>query len=192
VTAFVEERLRVGEIELSVLRPGDPEALIDEDAFAEDEFLPYWAEVWPAGLALAQALPARLDDIRIVELGCGLGIPSLVAAARGAHVTATDWAQEAIDLLRENAARNRLSLRAEVADWRAFAGSFELALAADLLYERRNVDPLLELLPILAPEVLIAEPGRPAAAEFLRRAEERWEITDAAERVYRLLLRTIA
>ena len=51
----------VGEVELSLLRPREPEALLDEEAFAEDEFMPYWAELWPAGLALARALPPRLD-----------------------------------------------------------------------------------------------------------------------------------
>ena len=66
-------------------RPASPEALLDEDAFAQDEFMPYWAELWPGGLALAEALPADLTGIRVVELGCGLGVPSLVAAARGAR-----------------------------------------------------------------------------------------------------------
>ena len=176
----------MGEVELTLLRPREPDALIDEDAFADDEFMPYWAELWPAGLALARALPARLDGTRLVELGCGLGVPSLVAAARGAEVTAIDWAAEAIGLLRRNAARNRLALRAEVADWRAFEGSFDLALAADVLYEERNVEPLLALLPRLAPEVLLAEPGRPHAAAFLARAREMWLVEEAGDRVYRL------
>jgi predicted nicotinamide N-methyase len=148
--------------------------------------MPYWAELWPAGVALAAALPERLDGLRIVDLGCGLGIPSLVAAARGASVTAVDWAPEAVALLQENAARNGLALRAEVADWRSFDGSYELALAADVLYEPRNVDALLELLPRLVPEVLLAEPGRPPAEAFFRRARESWAIEPAGERVYRL------
>jgi predicted nicotinamide N-methyase len=183
---FREEAVRVGEVELSLLRPRDPEALLDEDAFAEDEFLPYWAELWPAGLALARALPGRLDGLEVVELGCGLGLPSLVAAARGARVTATDWAKDAIALLEQNAARNGLAIRVELADWRAFKGTFDLALAADVLYERRNVEPLLDLLPALAPLALLAEPGRPAAAEFLDRARERWTVAEVGERVYRL------
>jgi predicted nicotinamide N-methyase len=79
----------VGEVTLSLLRPAAPEALIDEGAFERDEFLPYWAELWPAATALAAALPAQLGGVRVVELGCGLGVPSLVAAARGAEVTAT-------------------------------------------------------------------------------------------------------
>src|SRR5829696_4479039 len=125
---LVEDAFRVGSTALSLLRPRDAEALLDEEAFAEDEFMPYWAELWPAGLALARALPERLDAVRVVELGCGLGVPSLVAAARGAEVTAIDWAPEAIELLRRSAARNGPQLDARVADWRSFGGDYELAL----------------------------------------------------------------
>ena len=128
--AVVAEIVRVGETSLDLLRPVDPEALLDEEAFARDEFLPYWAELWPAGLALARALPATLEGVRVAELGCGLGVPSLVAAARGAAVTALDWAADAIALLRENATRNALHLHASVADWRSFSGSFDIVLAA--------------------------------------------------------------
>ena len=118
----------VGEVSLSLLRPREPEALLDEEAFANDEFIPYWAELWPAALALAGALPERLAGRRLIELGCGLGVPALVAAARGGEVTALDWAAEAVALLRENAARNGLALEVVHADWRAFAGSYDLAL----------------------------------------------------------------
>jgi predicted nicotinamide N-methyase len=176
----------VGELEVRLLRPETPEALIDEEAFARDEFLPYWAELWPASLALAEALPARLDGCRVVELGCGLGVPSLIAAARGAEVTATDWADDAIALLRENAARNRLEVRAEVRDWREpWADRFDIALAADVLYEQRNVEPLAALLPALAPEVLLALAGRPYEADFLARVRA----DEVAPRVMRVRAR---
>jgi predicted nicotinamide N-methyase len=190
-TQLVEQAIEVGGVRLALLRPRDPEALLDEEAFGRDEFLPYWAELWPAALALARALPARLDGVRVVELGCGLGIPSLVAAARGARVTATDWAPEAIDLLRENAARNGLDLRAEARDWRdpPPAGGFDLALAADVLYEHRNVGRVLAALARLAPEALLAEPGRPYWSAFLRAAEERWRVETVGDRVYRLVPR---
>ena len=161
------ERLVVGEVELDLLRPESAEALIDEEAFAQDEFLPYWAELWPAARALASALP-DVAGLRVVELGCGLGVPSLVAAARGAEVTATDWAAEAIDLLRENAERNGLTLRAEVRDWcEPWNERFDLVLAADVLYEQRNVEPLLARLRELAPKALVGLAGRPYEAEFL-------------------------
>lgn len=166
------EAIRVGEVELTLVRPLEPESLLDEDAFADDEFMPYWAELWPAGLALARELPARLGGLRVVELGCGLGVPSLVAAARGAHVTAVDWAADAIALLRENAARNNLSLDAVHGDWRRFDGSFDLALAADVLYEARNVEPLAGLVSRIAPRALVGLAGRPYEGDFLERVRE--------------------
>jgi predicted nicotinamide N-methyase len=175
----------VGEVELSLLRPVAPEELIDEEAFARDDFLPYWAELWPAALALADALPHGLDGVRVVELGCGLGVPSLVAAARGARVTATDWACEAIELLRCNAERNRLELRAVVRDWREpWVERFDLVLAADVLYEHRNVEPLAALLPTLAPEALLGLAGRPYERELL----ELLPHEPVADRVVRLRL----
>ena len=66
--------LRVGDVELTLLRPVSPEELIDEVAFERDEFLPYWAELWPAAMALASALPVRLDGVSVVEVGSGLGV----------------------------------------------------------------------------------------------------------------------
>jgi len=160
----------VGELELSLLRPVSPDALRDEEAFARDEFLPYWAELWPAANALAAALP-DVAGLRVVELGCGLGLPSLVAAARGADVTASDWAEDAVALLRENAARNDLVVRVEVRDWREpWPERFDVALAADVLYERRNVEPLLDRLRQLAPVAYVGLAGRPYEAEFLGKA----------------------
>ena len=174
-------------MELSLLRPASPESLLSVEAFARDEFLPYWAELWPAASALAGALPERLDGIRVVELGCGLGVPSLVAARRGADVVATDWAADAVALLERNAARNGVVLRAAVWDWREpSAERFDLALAADVLYEQRNVEPVAAALRSLAPEALVGLAGRPYEAEFLRHFPAAVEV---APRVVRLSLR---
>ena len=156
----------MGDVELTLLRPESPEALIDEQAFEDDEFLPYWAELWPAATALADAVP-EVRGLRVVELGCGLGLPALAAALRGADVLATDWASDAIDLLRRNAERNGLQLTAEVRDWRApWEERFDLALAADVLYERRNVEPLVQRLTELAPLAYVGLAGRPYEQPF--------------------------
>ncbi len=181
----VEDRVAVGRRSLSLLRPPDAEALLSEEAFEHEEFLPYWAELWPSGLVLAREVAGRpLDGLRVLELGCGLGLPSLAAAAAGAEVLATDWSPDAIELLRANAGRNGLELDAEVVSWEAPArllarAPWDLVLAADVLYERRNVEPLLALLPRLAGahgEVLVAEPGRPASHAFLVAARAGWEV----------------
>jgi len=165
-------------------RPRDSEALLDEDAFdARDEYLPYWAELWPSAVALARMVARRsLDGRRVLELGCGLGLPGLAAAAGGARATLTDWAPEAVVAARDNAARNAVDVEAFVCDWRSpdalvARGPWDLVLLADVLYEERNVEPLLDLLPRLAAEVLLADPGRATAAPFLAAAERRWQVT---------------
>lgn len=167
-----------GGVLLTLERPAAPDALLDEERFGSDEFLPYWAELWPSGLALAELVATLpLDGVGVLELGCGLGVPSLVAAAEGARVLAGDWAPEALALLRANAVRNGLTLETVLLDWRdptaLGADRFPLVLAADVLYERRNVDPLLEALArLVAPdgEALVADPGRVHASGFLREA----------------------
>lgn len=168
---------------VQIARPRDAEALIDEDEFARrDEFLPYWAELWPSGLALARAVEMLpLGGARVLELGCGLGLPSFAAAIGGARVLATDWAPDAIALLGENARRNELGLRVEIVDWDEpepllREAPWDLVLAADVLYERRNAERLLELLPALSREVLLADPSRPHAQLFLDAAAADWRI----------------
>jgi predicted nicotinamide N-methyase len=176
----IEEVIAFRTGELVVERPHDVEALLDAERFdREDEFLPYWAELWPSGLALARALEGRpLRGRRVLELGCGLGLPSLVAARAGADVLATDWAPEALSLLERNAGRNGIGLRSARVDWRMAdplvrEGPWDLVLGADLLYEERNVDPLLALLERLDTDAWIADPGRAAADAFFARAGQR-------------------
>src|SRR5579885_2021506 len=91
---LVEEQVELAPgVRVSILRPPSPEELIDERAFADEEFLPYWAELWPSGVALARFVAGlELEGTRVLELGCGLGLPSLAAALRGADVLASDWA----------------------------------------------------------------------------------------------------
>ena len=172
-----EERISIAGTELLIARPDDPEALIDEERFAEDEFMPYWAELWPSGLALADYV-ATLDlaGRRVLELGCGLALPSFAAALGGADVLATDWAPDALSLVAANAERNRLRIVTALLDWQAPSPSlsgFDVVLAADVLYEERNAVPLLALLAAATSTqgtVLLADPGRRHAATFFERA----------------------
>ena len=171
---LIEEVIGLAGRDLSVLRPRDAADLLDEERFASgDEFIPYWADLWPSAILLARTLAGRaLRGARVVELGCGLGLPSLAAALAGGRVLATDWAPEALAAVERNAARNDLAVETLVSDWREPAellarGPFDLAIAADVLYERRNVTPLTELLEALDCPCWLADPGRPPAAEML-------------------------
>jgi predicted nicotinamide N-methyase len=144
--------------------------------------VPYWAVLWRSGVALARELDGQqLDGRRIIELGCGLGLPSLAAARAGAEVLATDMDAEAVELLERNAAGNGVRLETSVMDWSrsdevVARGPFDLVIGADVLYERQSVAPLLSLLPRLAPEAWIVDPGRPASHPFIEQAERRWEL----------------
>jgi predicted nicotinamide N-methyase len=185
---LVEEVIPLADRELAVLRPRDAEALLDEHAFEVGEFLPYWAQLWPSGVALARTVAVRaLKGAHVLELGCGLGLPSIAAAHAGGRVLATDWSRTAIDLLRANAERNGAVLEVAVVSWTEPAqllerAPFQLVLAADVLYERRHVPILADLLPRLGGEVLLADPGRPPLGEFLERTGTVW----ARPPVYRL------
>ena len=190
---LVEEIVPLSGRELVIVRPRESEALLDEEAFEHEEFLPYWAEVWPSGLALGRSLERRsLRGARVVELGCGLGIPSIVAALNGGRVLATDWSPDAVRFAAENAARNGVRIETAVCSWsqpdRLLAGSpWDLVLASDVLYERRNVDLLLGLLPrvVAGGEILLADPGRPHAATFLELAANEWDVSTSGK-IHRL------
>ncbi len=167
-----------GEIELA--RPRDAEALLSEESFEHEEFLPYWAELWSSAVALAHDLSLRsLRGKRTLELGCGLGLPSIAAARSGARVLATDWSADAVLATAANAARNGVRVETLECSWAApepivERGPWDLVLASDVLYERRNTGLLLRLLPRLVDErglVLISDPQRAAAVTFLERVE---------------------
>lgn len=170
--------------EVALLAPRDGEALLSEEAFEHEEFLPYWAELWPSALALARALARRpLTGRRVIELGCGLGLPAIAAALAGGRVLATDWSPDSVAMTARNAARNGAELATALYRWDAppepLGPPWQLVLASDVLYEQRNVPALLDLLPRLTAasgEVWLADPGRAPAAGFLEAAAATWRI----------------
>ncbi len=180
---------------LQLLQPREVAELPDEGEVQWAPVAPYWAVLWRSGLVLAEKLArGGIDGRRIVELGCGLGIPSLVAARAGAEVLATDVDRDALSLLERNAETNGLELETAVVDWTEpelllERAPFDLVVAADILYDDTAVDHLRALMPRLAKQVLLADPGRPAADALLDRLEQPVETereTRGVVRLYRL------
>ena len=143
-------------------------------------------------MALARELDGvALRGLRVVELGCGLAVPSIAAARAGAAVLATDACAEALALVARNAHANDVRIETATVDWAepdelVRRAPFDLVLAADVLYERASVAPLLSLLPRLAPEAWLADPGRPAAGAFLEQAGRRWPVETRVRDVVRI------
>ncbi len=175
---------------LELLMPSATDDLLDEAEFARDERIPYWAELWPAARALARyllesPLPSRG---RVLELGCGLALPSLVLLGRGADVVATDYYDEALFFARANARRNGLPpLPTVLLDWRsppADLGRFETVVAADVLYEERNIALLQAALAALLAdegEVLLADPDRKHLPAFMAAMQgSGWRVSELA------------
>ena len=114
----VTEGVVVGALRLTIVRPRSAEDLIDEGDYARDERLPYWAELWPSAHVLAGHLAARdLRGRRVVELGCGVGLPSVVAALGRAEVLATDWYADALAFVQANAAAAGARVETLLVDW---------------------------------------------------------------------------
>lgn len=169
------EDVRVGSETVTVIRPADWAELRHQEG-AEGRSAPYWAIPWPSGVKLAEALAAR-DDLagrRVLELGCGLAIPSVVAARRGADVTATDGSPDAVVFAAHNLALNDAIGEVELVDWRegeelVERGPWDLVVAADVLYLRHNVEALLRLLPRLIGrdgEAVVTDPNRAGGRDF--------------------------
>ncbi len=183
--------------ELRLLQPAESAELPDAGAVEWAPLAPYWSVLWRSGVALARELDGEpLRGLRVVELGCGLALPSIAAARAGAAVLATDGCAEALELVGRNAEANGVEIETAAVDWTEPGAlleraPFDLVLAADVLYERASVAVLLALLPRLAPRAWLADPGRPAAGAFMEQATRRWQVdtrTRGVVRIHRLAL----
>ena len=179
---LVSQSIELPSGELRLLQPQESADLPDAGAVEWAPIVPFWSVLWRSGVALARELDGMaLRGLRVAELGCGLAVPSIAAARAGASVLATDACADALRLAERNARVNDVHIETATVDW-AEPGEllkrapFDLVLAADLLYERASVALLLSLLPRLAPEVWLADPGRPAGVAFLEQAGSRWSI----------------
>ncbi|MDB6162841.1 MAG: methyltransferase type 12 [Xanthomonadaceae bacterium] len=135
-----------------------------------------FGQLWPSGRVLAEAMSTfEIADKRILELGCGLGLSSLVLQRRRADITASDHHPLAESFLQHNATRNLLphvryrDLRWEVPD--DGLGRFDLIIGSDILYEQGHAALLAAMLvrhAQPAAEILITDPGRGNSAAFTR------------------------
>jgi len=145
-TAIVEGR------HFLIERPGESDRLLNHpavhDAFARDEYMPYWAELWPAARMLVKAILHERwsPGTPALELGCGLGLPGIAALSLGLDVIFSDYDPCALRFAERNAQLNGFPrVRTMQLDWRRPPTDLQapVILASDLAYELRNVAPLV-------------------------------------------------
>jgi predicted nicotinamide N-methyase len=165
-----------------LVRPENWDLLRDEEG-AAGRPVPYWARLWPSGETLAMQLAKSPPGpgTRVLELGCGLGLPSIVAARGGADVLVTDSHTDAVAFAAHGLALNELEATVACADWTSDGdalverGPFDLVLAADVLYTTANADEAVRLLPRLVEpngEIWLADPDRAGGRRFLAGARK--------------------
>lgn len=156
------------------------EILIAKDESHEDvqdERIPYWAELWPAAIGLSKYLVAFdiIKEIKsVIEIGCGLGLPGIIAGKLGAKVMLTDYLEDALLFAKQNwELNNKNEARFEIMDWRnpnpAFAA--DLILASDITYEKRFFEFLPNAFRTLCKpggSIIVSDPSREVAQDFFQ------------------------
>lgn len=145
------------------------------------ERFPYWAELWPSSVGLAQwfcdqDLEAPAGGAK--ELGCGLGLVGLTLARLGWRVEATDFVETALVFATHNARANQVGVHHGTAylDWRNPTGlPVSCLVAADIVYEKKNhayLNGVLHHLLLPGGRFYLADPQRPAAGHFVAMLEQ--------------------
>ncbi len=177
--------LRFGNGAIRLVRPVEPDSLLEDpivlDWNRRDDYMPYWAYLWPGAHLLAEAVAraswpatnAGSSRLRALEIGCGLGLAGLVALARGLDVEFTDYDSAPLQFVGWSAVENGFDparYQTGLLDWRQLPNRhYSVILGADVIYERRLVPLVANLLAqLLAPDgtALVASPYRVSAEQF--------------------------
>lgn len=189
VAETVRDTVFIDDYRFRVDRPVDSDRLFDHpwvrSALAADGYAPYWAQLWPAARMLAKIVVREKWDeypqpVRVLDVGCGLGLAGVAALARGLDVTFSDVDETALAFAAANARANGFTtgFRTLPLDFRCppTDAKYPVVIGSDLMYEEAMVDPLVGLLrAVLAPGgvCLITDPDRTPARVF------RWKLAEA-------------
>lgn len=180
----IQRQFPIGHLMVNLSTVADAEDLLDEmiahnpdDELLQEAAIPYWAELWHSALGMSYWMVKNQDRIvgkKVIEIGCGIGLPGIVASLLGAKVVFTDYLQPALDFARYNLEQNQSphQARFELLDWRnpPLDQSYDIVLAADVAYEKDLFLPLYNCIKQLVGEqgvCWLSEPGRMISKEFL-------------------------
>ncbi len=197
---IIQEIITISNKQYKINRIGDIDLLFDaliakgsEHEDVKDEKIPYWAELWPSAIAMSQYLIENNDLLigkSIIEIGSGLGLPSIVVGEFANNILCTDYIQESLDFAKTNYLLNHSNddnIKFEILDWRKSESTnkkYDVVIASDVAYERKAFDDLEKCIHHLSHEntiVLLSEPNRHMAVDFLASLKNQQKIKHSKE-----------
>ncbi len=134
---------------IQIIKPSNIEELLPDGSPTTIENFPFWVKIWEAAIVLADFMASLKPVTRVLEIGAGLGIVGLTAAAFGhEEVVITDYEEECLDFLRLNVAFNKLeNAVVEKLDWREpkELGKFDIIVGAEVVFSGRYFEHLYRL-----------------------------------------------
>lgn len=176
------EHFQIGEVSFQICSLLDRQQFYDPHGLAEKAGIssatwPLFGMVWPCGHILADKMSTfPTTGKRILELGCGIALASLVIHQQGGDVTATDYHPNAQEFLEKNAQINSLTpVLFQIGNWtldNPLLGKFDLIIGSDLLYEKEHPQHLSEFIGRHAnpkAQVILVDPGRGHQSGFSKK-----------------------
>lgn len=138
---------------------------------------PLFGVVWPSSRILAATVCLlELDGKRVLEIGCGLGLSSIVLHKMGVDITASDYHPLAKEFLDENVLRNKLlPIKFQTGNWEVenpLLGEFDLIIGSDVLYEPAHAEIVSQFIDCHSSDnvkVVIVDPNRGNRANFTKK-----------------------
>lgn len=194
--------IQVADLSLQVSTVNDIDEILDHyvtTSPTNTDMIPYFSRIWESALALADFLATRpqlYQGFDVLELGCGLGLPSLVTAKRGARtVTATDYHPDNEAYLKQNMTLNQVNnIIYQQLDWRqpCLSETYQFVYGSDLIYDQEMVPALVDCVDRFCQPgatFVLADPGRTAlqmTANLLQEKQFHLEI-EATEQIFLLI-----
>lgn len=185
-----KEEINIRGKTFKIFLPAKLEEIFQGDPLLEVEKFPFWAKVWESSLILADYLATIEPPKKILELGAGLGVPSLVSASFGHDVLATDYEELPLKFIELSAKENNLTVRTQLLDWRnpELSEKFDLIVGSEIIFRKSLFEPLIELFKNYLKEegeVILSHPSerKRVLIPFLYMTQEKFEILTSIRRL---------
>ena len=141
---------------------------------------PFWAKLWPSSIALHDVLknhPHLIQNKHVLEIGAGIGLPSLMMADITKSIQISDYDKEAVSLLQKNIEHLQIqNAEALQLDWNAIPENIqpEVILLSDVNYDPVQFDTLIYLIEQFihrGSTIILSTPQRIMASPFVQKLE---------------------